>query len=126
MKKSFYLKKDGKKAKHSYRLIQARKKDTNEVLFFLTNEMELAVEEIVWIYKCRWDIEVFFKFLKQEFGFKHLLSRNQNGIEVVLYMTLITFTLVYLYYKCNEIESFKIAKMQFVNELDFEVMKVIR
>jgi len=121
----FLFSRGAKQSKHSYRLVQARKKDTNEIFFFLTNEMDLTVEEVVLIYKYRWDIEVFFKFLKQEFGFKHLLSRNQNGIEVVLYMTLITFTLVYLYYKFNEIESFKIAKMQFVNELDFEVMKII-
>ena len=121
----FLFNKKSKQSKYSYRFIQARKKDTNEVIFFLTNEMKLTVQQVVLIYKYRWDIEVFFKFLKQEFGFNHLLSRNQNGIEVVLYMTLITFTLIYLYYRFNEIESFKIAKMQFVNELDFEVMKII-
>ena len=87
--------------------------------------MDLTPQQVVLIYKRRWDIEVFFKFLKQEFGFKHLLSRNQNGIEAVLYMTLITFTLIYLYYKANKIQSFKIAKIQFVHELDFEVMKTI-
>lgn len=114
-----------KKSKHSYRLIQARNKENGTVYYFLTNEMDLTVKEILLIYKYRWDIEVFFKFLKQEFGFKHFLSRSQNGIEVVLYMTLITFTLIYLYYRINEVESFKLAKMQFVNELDFEVMKTI-
>lgn len=121
----FLFNKKGKKSGHTYRLIQARRKDSNELLFFLTNEMDLTVQEILLIYKYRWDIEVFFKFLKQEFGFKHLLSRNENGIKVVLYMTLITFTLIFLYYKLNQVESFKIAKMEFVHELDFEVMKII-
>lgn len=120
-----YLYKGVKKSKHTFRLIEAKGKKNNIKYFFLTNEMNLKVEDVVLIYKHRWDIEVFFKFLKQEFGFKHLLSRNPNGINVVLYMTLITFTLIYLYYKFNQIESFKIAKMQFVNELDFEVMKII-
>lgn len=121
----FLFGRKSKQSKHSYRLIQARNKINGTAYFFLTNEMELTVEQILLIYKYRWDIEVFFKFLKQEFGFKHFLSRNQNGIEVVLYMTLITFTLIYLYFKLNEFDSFKLAKMQFVNELDFEVMKII-
>jgi len=121
----FLFGKKSKPTKHRYRLIKAKGKTNQQTYFFLTNEMELDVKDVVLIYKHRWDIEVFFKFLKQEFGFKHLLSRNQNGIEVVLYMTLITFTLIYLYYKFNNFESFKIAKMQFVNELDFEAMKII-
>ena len=41
--KVLLFKKDGKKANHSFRLVQARKKDTDELLFFLTNEMDLAV-----------------------------------------------------------------------------------
>ena len=123
--KVYLFSQKSKKSKHAYRLIQAKGKKTPTIYYFLTNEMDLTPQQVVLIYKRRWDIEVFFKFLKQEFGFKHLLSRNQNGIEAVLYMTLITFTLIYLYYKANKIQSFKIAKIQFVHELDFEVMKTI-
>ncbi len=121
----FLFGRPNKKTQHRYRLIQARDKRSGKAYFFLTNEMDLSLEQVLLIYKYRWDIEVFFKFLKQEFGFKHLLSRNLNGIKVNLYMTLITFTLIYLFYKFNEIESFKIAKIKFVQQLDFEVIKII-
>jgi transposase len=117
--------KESTKTNHPYRIIFATDKQKQKTYIFLSNNLELSPQEITEIYKRRWDIEVFFKFLKQEFGFKHLLSRSQNGIEVILYMTLITFTLIYLYYKLNKVHSFKIAKIRFTNEIEFEVMKVI-
>jgi len=120
-----FLYRNNAKTKHTYRLIKAISKKTGEILYFLTNEKKLSVEEILLIYAHRWDIEVFFKFLKQEFGFKHLLSRNRNGIEVMLYMTLIAFELTFLYYKLNKISGFKIAKIEFANELEFDILKII-
>lgn len=120
-----FLYRNNAKTKYTYRLIKAISKKTGEILYFLTNEKKLSVEEVLLIYAHRWDIEVFFKFLKQEFGFKHLLSRNRNGIEVMLYMTLIAFELTFLYYKLNKISTFKIAKIEFANEIEFDILKII-
>jgi len=116
---------NSKKTKQTFRLIEADRKDSGEKLFFLSNMFDLSVEEIVLIYRKRWDIECFFKFIKQEFGFKHLLSRSKNGIEVMLYMTLIAFELIHIYYKVNRIEGFKIAKLKFEQELEEEMLKII-
>lgn len=117
--------KSGAKTKHTYRLITTQNKDTAETLYFLTNEKELSVQDVLLIYARRWDIEVFFKFLKQEFGFKHFMSRNLNGIENMVYMTLICFILIFTYYKLNKISGFKIAKISFADEIEFEIMKTI-
>lgn len=117
--------KSGAKTKYTYRLIKAQNKETGETLHFLTNEKELSVEDILLIYARRWDIEVFFKFLKQEFGFKHFMSRNLNGIENMVYMTLICFILIFTYFKLNKISGFKIAKLYFADEIEFEIMKAI-
>lgn len=117
--------KSGAKTKHTYRLIKAQNKETGEVLHFLTNEKELSLSDVLLIYARRWDIEVFFKFLKQEFGFKHFLSRNLNGIENMVYMTLICFILMFTYFKLNKIAGFKIAKLYFADEIEFEIMKTI-
>jgi len=54
--------------------------------------------EVAEIYRKRWDIEKFFKFIKQNLGYSHILSRTQNGIEVMIYMTLIA-TLLMIWYK---------------------------
>jgi hypothetical protein len=50
------------------------------------------------LYRRRWDIETLFKFLKQHLGYSHLTSRTENGIGVMIYMSLIA-ALLLLWYK---------------------------
>lgn len=112
-----------KLTKHSFRFIKAKNKKTNEDICFLTNLNYLTPQEISTIYKKRWDIEVFFKFLKQELNFSHLLSRNENGIKVVLYTTLILSVLLTVYKKQNKLKGYKIPKLKFSLELEEEIIK---
>ena len=81
-----------------YRLIKAYKKNGN-CIYFLTNDLSMEHVEICELYKKRWEIEVFFKFLKQHLNLKHLLTRNKNGIKVMVYMTLILSILLIAYKK---------------------------
>jgi hypothetical protein len=116
---------------HSYRLIIARRKkiiDTTpqkskrkvnkkeNIFFFFTNDMQLQPKEIADIYKQRWDIEVFFRFIKQELNASHFLSVSDNGIKVMLYMTMIASMLLLLYKKINDL-GYKTAKRRFSIEL---------
>lgn len=103
--------------KENFRLIKALNKKTKKQFIFLTNVMDLCAIEITEIYKSRWDIEVFFKFIKQHLNTKHFLSRNINGIKVVFYMILITALLILTFKIANKIESFKFAKKRFVEQL---------
>ncbi|GAA4766982.1 hypothetical protein GCM10023230_15910 [Flavobacterium hankyongi] len=57
--------KRNKKTTSFLRLIIAREKESNEIFYFLSNSNNLTSKEIVDIYKQRWEIEVFFKFIKQ-------------------------------------------------------------
>lgn len=111
--------------KERFRLIKTESKATGEPIFFLTNIEDMAAGDITDIYKKRWDIEVFFKFIKQHLHFKHFLSYNENGIKVMMYTTMIAATLILLYKKINDIKSYKIAKYQFVEELNMEIIKQI-
>lgn len=108
-----------------FRMIEAQRKENGETLFFITNLMDIDVKDVVLIYRKRWDIECFFKFIKQEFGFNHFLSRSRNGMEVMLYMTLIAFALIHIYFRSNKIDGFKIAKLKFELELEDEILKII-
>ena len=114
-----------KKTKDTFRLIQATIKASGDSILFLTNMTTLSPQTITEIYKKRWDIEVLFRFVKQEMNMKHFLSRNENGIQVVMYTTLIAAMLIYIYKAINELDGFKIAKLKFVNELEIEVLKII-
>jgi hypothetical protein len=93
---------------------KVRKKEN--IFYFITNNMSLTPKEIAQIYKQRWDIEVFFRFIKQELNASHFISVSKNGITVMLYMTLIASMLLQLYKKLNGL-GYKTAKRRFTIEL---------
>lgn len=120
-----YLFTSNTKIKQPFRLIIATNRNTDKVLYFLTNIFECTTLEITEIYRRRWDIEVFFRFLKQEMNFSHLVSRNENGIKVMFYLTMTASMLILIYRFVNELTGYKIVKLQFVNELEFSLIKDI-
>lgn len=109
-----YKKEDG----HTYRLIKAKINESGEEIYFLSNIMEMSSYEIAATYKLRWEIETLFKFLKQELNISHFVSRNFNGVKVMMYMSLITAILIIAFRKLNKISSYKIAKLRFALELE--------
>lgn len=110
--------KDGNhKVEHPFRLIEAHSKEGKETLFFLTNITDLKADQIAQLYKHRWEIEVLFKFLKQEMNLNHLISSEVNAIESVLYITLIAAMLILIYMAKNNFKSYKQTKIRFFNEL---------
>jgi IS4 transposase len=117
--------KRNKKTETFLRLIIAKENENGEIFYFLSNSKELESKEIADIYKQRWEIEVFFKFIKQNLNFSHLMSRNTNGIKVVMYMTLITAILLTVYKKLKNLKGYKIPKQKFANELEVLIIKDI-
>jgi transposase len=98
--------------------------ENNEPLWFLTNNFNLTINEVIEIYKRRWDIEVFFRFIKQELNFKHFMSTNINGIKIILYMTLILAMLILMFKKMNDV-GFKTAKRRFYYQLDDLILDMV-
>ena len=82
------------------------KNDENDAIYMTT-------EQIANIYKHRWDIEVLFRFLKQEMNLCHFVSNDNNAIMAIIYCTLILAMLILVYKKVNCIKSYKLAKIQF-------------
>ncbi len=93
--------KQGKLSKTFRLIITAKDEGSEEELWFLTNCQELPLQEIISIYKKRWDIEVFFRFIKQELNFSHFVTTSVNGIKNVLYITLTLSILILIYKKVN-------------------------
>jgi hypothetical protein len=111
------------KPKNLFRRIEAIRIEDNQPISFITNIENLTATDITELYKRRWDIEVFFKFIKQLLNFKHLISRNENGIKVVLYVTMIATILLTAYKKLNHLNGYKIPKLKFSSELENEIVK---
>jgi hypothetical protein len=117
--------KKDKKTRYPYRVIKASIDKSGEQICFLTNIPDEDCYKIAQLYKQRWEIESFFKFIKQHLNVKHLVSRDENGIKVMIYMTMIVSVLILAYKKLNKIKSFKIAKLKFEIELENEIIKTI-
>ena len=104
------------KVETEFRLVIIKNEKTNKEFWFLTNEFELSAKEITDYYRKRWDIEVFFRFMKQELNLSHLVSLNKNGIEVMVYMTMIASMLLLIYKKANNL-GYKTANRRIAMEL---------
>jgi len=68
-----------------------------ETLAIATDLMEVDADLIALIFQYRWTIEIFFRFYKHILGCRHLLSYNQNGIELQTYAAIIACMLISLW-----------------------------
>lgn len=63
--------------------------DKGRVYEFITNNFEISREEVAFLYKLRWNIELLFKKLKQNFQLHYFYSETENGIKTQIWCTLI-------------------------------------
>jgi hypothetical protein len=108
----------------NFRVIRFVPGEEKEAIVLITNLLNVSADEIAMMYRRRWDIEVFFRFLKQELNFSHFLSLDDNGIQVVLYMTLITAMLVMIYKKENQL-GYKTAVRRMGIELESLILAIV-
>ena len=79
------------------RLIKYCDKETGEILTFISNmtdELELNGLEIANIYRHRWDVESFFKLIKQNLTVKHLLGCSENAVKTHLWIAICSYLLL--------------------------------
>lgn len=63
----------------------------------LTSRMDEPAHLVGQIYRHRWQIELFFRWLKVHAHFRHLISRSQNGLELGFYVAVVAVMLIYLH-----------------------------
>lgn len=68
-------------------------------LVIVTNDFDRSASEVAALYKKRWEIELFFKWIKQNLRLKHFLGRSENAVKIQIYISLISYLLLYLYRK---------------------------
>lgn len=71
------------------RLVHVYKEDENKVIELITNQLEWKASTISQLYKKRWDIELFFKALKQNLQVKAFLGTSENAVKSQIYIALI-------------------------------------
>lgn len=72
-------------------------KQSDGLILILTDLLELDAQLVALIYLYRWTIELFFRFLKQVLGLRHLLSQRPAGIDIMVYCAVIACLLINIY-----------------------------
>lgn len=68
--------------------------ETNRTFVFLTNNMELDPVEIAMLYKQRWMVELFFKWIKQHLKVKSFWGTSENAVRIQIYCAIIAYCMV--------------------------------
>lgn len=81
--------KNGGLIRHHARIISYVDVKKHKVIDLLTNDMDAAPEEIIDIYRQRWEIELLFKQIKQNFPLRYFYGESGNAIKIQIWVTLI-------------------------------------
>lgn len=84
------------KYKGKLRRISYKDPETGKRLTFITNHFDLATQIICDLYKSRWNVELFFKTLKQNLRVKKFLGNSEHAVKAQIYVALIAYVLVQL------------------------------
>jgi IS4 transposase len=62
---------------------------SGKLIRFVTNDLDAPAQEIADLYKCRWQIELFFKWIKQNLKIARFLGTSENAIRIQIFVALI-------------------------------------
>lgn len=82
----------GTKMEHPLRLIKTKDSEGNEIII-ITNCFDLSAKEIGDLYRYRWKIETFFKWMKQHLRIKRFYGKSRNAVYTQIWIALITYCL---------------------------------
>ena len=85
---------DGERKQVELRLISYYHPEKNKVYYFLSNLFDETPDKIALLYKKRWEIELLFKKIKQNFPLQYFYGDNQNAIQIQIWCTLIALLLI--------------------------------
>src|SRR5690606_14987886 len=82
------------------RLVHVYKEDENKTIEIITNNLDWEARTTADLYKKRWDIELFFKAMKQNLQIKTFLGTSKNAVKSQIYVALICYLLLELIKRC--------------------------
>ena len=76
------------------RRVSYKDPETGKVLVFLTNNFDLPPLIITQLFKCRWQVELFFKWIKQNLRIKHFFGTTDNAVKTQVWIAICVYVLV--------------------------------
>lgn len=98
------------------RVVRYYDKEKQTTYEYITNNFKLSAKTIANIYKARWDIELFFKSIKQHLKIKTFLGTSENAVKTQIWIALISFLLIqYIRFKTKTSYSF-LSSLRLIKE----------
>jgi len=89
--KGFYV---SKQYPEKIRRVKFYDAEFNRTFVFLTNNMELTAEQVALLYKNRWQVELFFKWIKQHLKIKSFWGTSENAVRIQIFCAISAYCLV--------------------------------
>lgn len=86
--------KNSKQYPEKFRKVVFYDVEMDRTFVFITNNLELPSEQIALLYKNRWQIELFFKWIKQHLKIKSFWGTSENAVRIQIYSAIITYCMV--------------------------------
>ena len=104
------------------RRVKYRDSQTRKVFVYLTNHFDLAPEMIAELYKNRWKIELFFKWIKQHLRIKQFFGTSENAVKTQIWIAVSVYVLVAIVRKKLNIDASLYTLLQVLSLTLFEKM----
>jgi len=102
------------------RRIRYRDPETDKRLVFLTNHFDLPAQTVALLYKARWRIELFFKWIKQHLRIKSFYGTTENAVKTQIWIAITTYVLVAILKKELKLEQSLYTILQVLSVSLFE------
>jgi hypothetical protein len=102
------------------RRVKFRDDETDKVLVFLTNNFELPAKTIADIYKQRWQVELFFKWIKQNLRIKTFYGTSENAVKTQIWIAVSIYLMVAIIKKRLKIDASLYTILQILSVSVFE------
>src|SRR6202167_1291296 len=99
--------------------------ETNKRLKFLTNNFALPALTIAQIYKCRWRVELFFKWIKQHLRIKAFYGTSENAVKTQIWIAVSVYVLVAIIRKRLRLEASLYQMLQILSVTLFEKTPIL-
>ena len=93
-------------------------------LVFLTNHMEMSAQTVTMLYKKRWDIELFFKWIKGNLRLKHYFGTSPNAVKTQIWIAVTTYLIVAILHKELKLTGKLSRTLQILSVHPFEKMSL--
>ena len=106
------------------RRIRFKDPETGKTLIFLTNNTALPPLTIAALYKSRWQVELFFKWIKQHLRIKHFLGNSENAVKTQVWCAVATYVLIAIVKKELQLDASLYTCLQILSVSVFEKTEI--